>query len=62
VLVPVQAVHRAALAIQEQGDINQTMFEDVYHCKIGLSPDVVNFYYVHFDSEEYASAFILRWL
>lgn len=61
-LVPIQAVHRAAIAIQEQGDINQTMFEDVYHCKIGLSPDVVNFYYVHFDTEQDASMFVLRWM
>ena len=60
-LVPVQAVHRAALALDNYSDITQTMFEDAYHCRFGLSKDADN-YYIHFDSEEYASAFILRWL
>jgi hypothetical protein len=60
-LVPIPAVHNAALDLQEQGDITQTMFEDAYHCRFGLSPDNEN-YWLHFDSQEYASAFLLRWL
>jgi hypothetical protein len=36
-LIPVKAVHNAALALQDVGDINQTQFEDAYHCKIGLA-------------------------
>ena len=61
-LIPVQAVHRAALVLQEQGDITETMFEDTYHCKIGkLSPDLVNYYDIYFDTEQDATAFLLRW-
>lgn len=60
-LIPVKAVHNAALALQEQGDITQDMFEDAYHCRFGLSTDNEN-YWLHFDSREYASAFILRWM
>lgn len=60
-LVPIRAVHNAALDLQEQGDITQTMFEDAYHCRFGLSPDSEN-YWLHFDSQEYASAFLLRWM
>jgi hypothetical protein len=60
-LVPVQAVHRAALVLKEQGDIAQTEFEDAYHCRFGLSTDVEN-YWIHFDTQEYASMFLLRWL
>jgi hypothetical protein len=60
-LIPVKAVHSAALALQEQGDITQTMFEDAYHCRFGLSTDNEN-YWLHFDRREYASAFILRWM
>lgn len=60
-LIPVKAVHNAALAISEQGDISQTMFEDVYHCRFGLSTDNEN-YWIHFDNQEYASMFLLRWM
>lgn len=60
-LVPVKAVHYAALAISEQGDITQTMFEDAYHCRFGLSTDNEN-YWIHFDTREYASMFLLRWM
>jgi len=60
-LVPVQAVHRAALVLQEEGDITQTMFEDAYHCRFGLSTDSEN-YWLHFDNQQYASAFLLRWM
>ena len=60
-LVPVKAVHNAALAISEQGDISQTMFEDVYHCRFGMSTDNEN-YWLHFDTQEYASMFLLRWM
>ena len=60
-LVPVRAVHAAALAITEQGDISQTMFEDYYHCRIGLSTDNEN-YWLHFDTEQDASMFVLRWV
>lgn len=61
-LIPVQAVHRAAMAIQSRSDISQCVFEDEYHCRIGLSPDVVNYYYVEFDTEQDASIFLLRWM
>lgn len=60
-LVPVEAVHKAAAALTTQGDIHQTEFEDHYHCKIGLSPDLVNYYYLHFNTEKDASIFLLRW-
>ena len=60
--VPIKAVHDAALALSDEGDITQTMFEDAYHCRFGLAPDLVNYYYLHFDNEQYASAFLLRWL
>lgn len=59
--IPVNAVHQAALALSEQGDITQTMFEDAYHCRFGMSPESDR-YWIHFDSEQYASAFVLRWL
>ena len=61
-LIPVKTVHAAALALSEQGDITQTMFEDAYHCRFGMSPDVVNYYYIQFDNDQYASSFLLRWL
>jgi hypothetical protein len=62
-LIPSTAVHRAALVLREQGDITETMFEDAYHCRIGkLSPDVVNYYDIYFDTEEYATMFMLRWM
>ena len=62
-LVPVAAVHRAAVAINSNSsDISHTRFEDEYHCRIGLSPDVVNYYYLHFDTERDASMFILKWI
>jgi len=61
-LVPVNVVHRAALVLSEQGDINCTDFEDAYNCKFGLAPDVVNYYYLHFDTEQDASMFLLRWM
>ena len=62
-LVPVNAVHRAAAAIRDQGDITRTVFEDAYHCRIGqLSPDVVNYYDIYFDTEEHATMFMLRWM
>lgn len=61
-LIPVQAVHRAAMAIQSRSDISQCVFEDEYHCRIGLSPDAVTHYHLEFDSEEYASLFLLRWM
>ena len=61
-LIPVKAVHRAALVLREQGDITETMFENTYHCKIGkLSPDLVNYYDIYFDTEHDATAFLLRW-
>lgn len=60
-LVPVQAVHRAALVLKEQGDISQAEFEDAYHCRVGMSTDNEN-YWIHFDNQEYASMFLLRWL
>lgn len=60
-LVPIRAVHNAALALQEQGDITQDMFEDAYHCRFGLSTGTEH-YWLHFDSQEYASAFLLRWM
>ena len=61
-LIPVMAVHRAALVLREHGDITETMFEDTYHCKIGkLSPDLVNYYDIYFDTEQDATAFLLRW-
>ena len=59
--IPVQAVHRAALALDNHSDITQTMFEDAYHCRFGLSTDNEN-YWVHFDTQEYASMFLLRWM
>lgn len=62
-LVPTKAVHRAAAAINGQGDITQTVFEDAYHCRIGqLSPDIVNYYDIYFDTEEDATMFMLRWV
>ena len=61
-MIPTTAVHRAALAIQDRGDISQCDFEDHYHCRFGLSPDIVNYYYVEFDSEKDATAFMLRWM
>jgi len=61
VFVPLKAVHDAALAISEQGDITQDMFEDVYHCRFGMSHDSEN-YWLHFDTQEYASMFLLRWM
>lgn len=63
-LVPVKAVHRAAAAItNEWTDVTQTVFEDEYHCRIGqLSPDIVNYYDIYFDSEEHATMFMLRWM
>jgi hypothetical protein len=61
-LIPIKAVHNAALALQDVGDINQTHFEDAYHCKIGLSPDVVSYYDIYFDTEQDASMFIMRWV
>ena len=62
-LIPVKAVHSAALALQEQGDITQAMFEDAYHCRIGkLSPDLVNYYDIYFDTEQDASMFLMRWM
>ena len=60
-LIPIQAVHRAALAIKDQGDIGQTEFEDWYHCRFGMSNDAEN-YWLHFDTEQDASAFLLRWM
>lgn len=60
-LVPVQAVHTAALALSEEGDITEAMFEDAYHCRFGISTDVEH-YWLHFDNQQYASAFLLRWL
>jgi hypothetical protein len=60
-LIPVNAVHNAALALQDVGDINQTQFEDAYHCRIGLSPDV-SYYDIYFDTEKDASMFIMRWM
>jgi hypothetical protein len=60
-LIPVNAVHNAALALQDVGDINQTQFEDAYHCKIGLSPNVSH-YDIYFDTEKDASMFIMRWM
>ena len=59
--IPVQAVHRAALALDDYSDISQTMFEDAYHCRFGRSTDNEN-YWIHFDNQEYASMFILRWM
>lgn len=59
--IPVKTVHAAALALSEQGDISQTMFEDAYHCRFGMSTDNEN-YWIHFDNQEYASMFLLRWL
>jgi hypothetical protein len=59
--VPVQSVHRAALAIKDQGDISQCDFEDYYHCRFGMSKDVEN-YWLQFDSEQYATEFLLRWM
>ena len=60
-LIPVKAVHNAALALKEQGDVSQTEFEDVYHCRFGMSTDNEN-YWLHFDKQEYASMFLLRWM
>ena len=60
-LIPIQAVHRAALAIKDLGDIGQTEFEDCYHCRFGMSTDSEN-YWLHFDSEKYATEFLLRWM
>ena len=59
--VPLNAVHDAALALSEQGDITQAMFEDAYHCKFGLSPESDQ-YWLHFDNEKHASMFLLRWM
>lgn len=61
-LIPTTVVHRAALAIKDYGDVGLTEFEDAYHCKFGMSPDVVNYYYVQFDTEQDASIFVLRWM
>jgi hypothetical protein len=61
--IPTKAIHRAAAAMQSTGDVTQAQFEDEYHCKVGLmSPDVVNYYDIYFDTEEYASMFLLRWM
>lgn len=60
-LIPVKAVHNAALALSEQGDISQTMFEDAYHCRVGMSTNNEN-YWIHFDSEKDATAFLMRWM
>ena len=59
--IPAQAVHRAALAIRDQGDISQTDFEDAYHCRIGMSHDVDN-YWITFDTEKDANWFLMRWM
>jgi hypothetical protein len=61
-LIPIQAVHCAAAAITNTlDDISQDNFEKTYHCTILKSPDVVN-YYLQFDTEKDATAFILRWI
>lgn len=59
--IPVEVVHRAAVAISDQGDISQTEFEDAYHCRFGLSGEPTT-YWIHFDTQEYASIFLLRWM
>lgn len=60
-LVPVKAVHDAALALSNREySITQTMFEDAYHCRLGMSTDNDN-YWLDFDNQEYATMFILRW-
>lgn len=64
-LIPHEAVHCAAAAIDKNlgvwGDISQCDFEDYYHCRFGLSAGVEN-YWIQFDTPEYATAFILRWM
>lgn len=60
-LVPINAVHNAALAIKETGDISQDEFEKVYHCRFGMSTDSEN-YWLHFDTKKAATAFLMRWM
>jgi hypothetical protein len=62
-IIPAQAVHRAALALHATDNIRQTEFEDAYRCRIGpLNPDIVNSYDIYFDTEQDATMFIMRWM
>ena len=60
--IPTSIVHRAANAIYTGGDdVSQTLFEDTYHCRFGKY-DEPDYYWLHFDSEQYATEFLLRWM